>query len=380
MAWFRRQRAQCTDPAHASGPLVVPARTASPGNPLALPTTYACVRLLTTTATQMRLRARVGDDSIPLPRWVRRPEIGSSQMRLRELVSYAVACVALRGYAAWWADPIGTGWDLMPLDPARLHAYLDPRGRRAVWHLDGQRIPIAFPASTVELRTGGLLVAPYLTVPGAAEPLGPLQAARHAVGGYLDTDSFAGNYFASGRGSSGRYLSTEADLPPETLAAYGDAWMAKQSGADGRMPVLGGGLKVEDTLLDPATAQWLESRTFNAQEVARLFGVPPRYLGLPSGDATTYATARDNDAAWLRYGVAAVVDPIADAWSSLLPAGRAEDEDMILKFDGDPLLRPTTLDRYQAHATALAAGWKTPDEVRADEGLQPLTAPQQIGA
>ena len=43
----------------------------------------------------------------------------------------------------------------------------------------------------------------------------------------------------------------------------------------------------------------------------------------------------------------------------------------------DALLRMTTIDRYAAHASAIGAGWKTVDEVRAIEDLPPLAAPVQ---
>jgi phage portal protein BeeE len=100
--------------------------------------------------------------------------------------------------------------------------------------------------------------------------------------------------------------------------------------------------------------------------------MPPRYVGLPSGDSSTYATARDNDAALMRFGLAGYVDGQGEALSSLLPPGRNESEDETVRNDTDALLRGTILDRITVWDSGLSAGWLTVDEVRQSEGLDPL--------
>ncbi|NHB85212.1 phage portal protein [Tessaracoccus sp. HDW20] len=45
------------------------------------------------------------------------------------------------------------------------------------------------------------------------------------------------------------------------------------------------------------------------------------------------------------------------------------------RFNVDALLRSDTTTRYEAHNLAIGGGWKTVDEVRADEGLAPLQQP-----
>jgi hypothetical protein len=52
--------------------------------------------------------------------------------------------------------------------------------------------------------------------------------------------------------------------------------------------------------------------------------------------------------------------------SALLPRGTDA------RMNIDALLRNDTLTRYQAHQIAIAAGFKTIDEVREDEKLAPL--------
>lgn len=346
----------------------IPPRSQAVGSPLALPTVYGCARLLQATAAQQEVTAVRGGQPWPLPSWLRRPELGTGQMRLRPMVIYAAASSALAGYAAWWATPMGDGWDLKPLAPRRVDAVFNQNHER-VYYLDGQQVDYVFPASTQAWREAGLLIAGYFIDPERPLPLGPLQAARAGVAGWLDVEAYSANIFSSGRGTTGRYMSTEKDLPPETLEAYADVWMEKQADPLARMPALGGGLKIEDSMLDPETAQWLGNREFNAQEACRMYGIPPRYLGLPSGDASTYATARDNDAQLLRFATAPITDGIADAWSSLLPAGRNAEEDVEIKFSAGRMLAPTPLEENQSDQIAIAAGILTADEVRQRRSL-----------
>jgi phage portal protein BeeE len=363
----------------APAPLAIPPRAPYSREPLALPTVYGIVRLHQTAVGQLQLGATTGGRPDELPLWLRRPELGSGGKHQTWMIGYAVASLDLAGYAAWWAAPLGDGWDLEPLMPRRVTATFDQKWR-TVWSLDGERVDEVFASSTTEWRTPGLLIAPFFIDPSKALPLGPLQAAREAAAGWTDVEAFSANTFGSGRGNSGRYLATEQPLPAETLQEYADVWMAKTGSPDAGIPALGGGLRVEDSMLDPATAQWVQSREFNAQEAARLYGVPPRYLGLPSGDASTYATARDNDAQLLRFSVGTVTGAIAAALSSLFPARtRAEDETTI-GFSAATLLASTPLEENQADQIAIDSGILNPDEVRARRGLGPAPVRQEVPA
>lgn len=370
VGWLQRIFLRNAGIAALPNELVIPPRRQWAGDPIGLPTVWACVRLINTTITQMPVTARTGNRPSEVPLWLRRPELGPAQMIQRDLVSYAVVSMALRGYAAWWATPVGLGWEVEPLHPARVGAELDDRRTARRWYLDGQRVELAYPASTPELRLPGLLIAPHLLHPDVALPIGPLQAARIALEGFLEVDGYASTIISTGRGESGNYLSTTQEMTSDTARRWSRQWVDGVEG--GGIRVLGGGLELRNTLLNPADAQWLESREFNAQEVARLFNMPPRYLGLPSGDASTYATARDNDASLLRYCVGGYTSPVSAAWSSLLPSGVTSADDQRITFDAAELLQPTPQELNQADALAIGAGIESVDEVRARRALPPI--------
>lgn len=350
------------------------ARTTPDATPYAaltgLATAFRCVDLYAHAATQAGVITVRGGRRQPLPDWLRRPAAYGCDVRLRGLVETLV--VSMAGWGAGYLDAVPVGdrsWSLRTIAPGRVTATIaEQTTHDRVWSVDGRRVELADGPA----RLAGLLVVPYMFVPGVPLPLGPLAAARARMGEYLDVEGYAGSIFTRGTVSGGR-LETDVDIAPETADRWADRWAEKRS--NGQIPVLGAGLRYVNDVLNPADAQWIQAREFDAQEVARWFGVPPRYLGLPSGDASTYATARDNDAQLMRFGLATYTDSIGEALSSLLPPGRNETEDVEVRLDLDALLKGTTADRFTAWQTALSSGWLTVDEVRASEGLEPLDNP-----
>lgn len=376
--WFTGARAaELRDAAAATSPAVAAAielratdlYPATVERSLGLATAFRCVSLYASATTQAGLVTMRGGRRVPLPDWLRRPDAYGCDVRARGLVEHLV--VSMAGWGAGYLDAVPVGdrsWSLRTIAPERVSAHIaHGTSWDRVWFVDGRRVELA----NGPARLPGLVVVPFLTVPGVALPLGPLSAARIAMGEYLEVERYAGRIFARGTVSGGR-LETDQDLPPASAERWAQRWEERR--AAGGIPVLGGGLRYVNDLINPADAQWIESREFDAQEIARFFGVPPRYLGLPSGDASTYATARDNDAALMRFGVAGYAEPIGESLSALLPPGRNELEDTRARLDLDALLSGTIADRVDVWSKAIDAGWLTVDEVRASEGLDPIGA------
>ena len=342
----------------------------APIRTLGLPTVWRCVTLIDSTITQLKLAGVRDRQPVDLPLWLRRPE-RYSQTRQRELVQHLVTSMALYGAGYLTATPTGDeSWQLGLVSPGRVSVTLTADDRR-VWRLDGEIITAAHGPS----RTAGLLVVPWLLLPGRAEPMGPVQAALagYAFDGWADTEAYANRIFRSGD-QPGSRLETDQDIPGTRLKEWQSRWMEMHTNPEERtIPVLGAGLRLVHDYVEPRKAQWLESRTWNAQDTARMFGVPAHMLGLPAGDSLTYATARDNDAAYLRYTVTSYLRPIEDALSWLLPPGRTPAEDYRAEFDTEALLKPTTIDLWTALTTAVGGPWMTPAEARQRAGgLQPV--------
>jgi HK97 family phage portal protein len=204
-----------------------------------------------------------------------------------------------------------------------------------------------------------------LGFPGVAEGVGPLQAARHALSGYLDVDAYASDFY--GQAVPQGTLATEQDIPPETAERYKAKWLESRD----PVRVLGSGLTFDALRLSPRDAAWIEARQWNAAEVARVYGVPAYKLNLASESGMTYTNAQDLDRAYLRDCVSSYTGPIEDALDDLTPPGRGASDETVVRFDFDALLRPNVTERFAAYAAALTGGWLTPAEVRKLEGLAP---------
>lgn len=306
---------------------------------LGLPTVYRCIAVLTSAARQLPVQQLRGGQVVDLEEWLRLPTHFGAEEDLPSLVLGSIPSLITHGAAYFWVQPGGQrSWVVDRIRPQRVTANFDDKWRRH-WSVDGRPVPLVEPRT----RTAGLLPAPYLLLDDVEHPLGPLQAAARGniAAGWRDVDDFAARVFRAGF-HPGQRLVSEQELLPETAERYQRAYMAAHSDpADAKIPVLGSGLDVKSDVIDPRNAQWLESRTFNAQEQARILGVPARYLGLPAGDSITYANARDNDRTFLQWGLASYLVPVQQAWTSLLPVGRNPGEDQSVAFDFAALLEPT---------------------------------------
>jgi HK97 family phage portal protein len=328
----------------------------------AIPTAFRCVQLIASTVTSMPLTVLKGSTPVERPRWLRRPDLYGSPETLAQIIHGAVLGLAGHGEAFLWAEAYGDSqWALRRIPRWRVGVDLDTDGLTRRYTVDGLPVVRAHGPA----RRSGILHARFLTVDGRAHGLGPIEAARAALASAIDTSDYAGAVFRSG-GSFHGWLSTEQDITAATARRYQDSWVERHSDpTDPRPAVLGSGLDWHDHVINPRDAQWIEAREFDGQEVARLWGVPPRYLGLPSGDSTTYANAQDNDATFLRGTITAYTLPLEDVISGLLGAGRGDADAETVRFSAGHLLHPTPTVAWDLVIRGLESGLLSLDEARA---------------
>jgi phage portal protein BeeE len=100
--------------------------------------------------------------------------------------------------------------------------------------------------------------------------------------------------------------------------------------------------------------------------VARYFGVQPELIGGESGGSLTYANVEQRALDFLQFGLAPWLVRLEVAISGLLSSTTT------VKFNAGALVRTDLLTRYQAHESAIRAGWKLRSEVRELEDLPPV--------
>ncbi len=134
--------------------------------------------------------------------------------------------------------------------------------------------------------------------------------------------------------------------------------------------LLEGGAKAHAMNLPLKDAQFLESRKFQGEEIsARWFGLPPHLAGYL--DRAHFDNVEEQDRALLTFTLAPGLVRREQEWNRKLFTGDDRGR-FYVKHNVDALLRGQTKERYEAHKSALMAGWKTVNEVRALEELPPL--------
>jgi HK97 family phage portal protein len=201
-----------------------------------------------------------------------------------------------------------------------------------------------------------------LAVPGNLYGLGPLQACQPELRNAKDTRDFAEKWF-SDSGMAAQVVSPKVPVSPDTLQDIADSLRNAQTGGSVVAPTE---LSIQNLFLNPKDAMFIEVQQWNTAQVCRILGIPANMMLAEAGSSMTYSNVEQEQIAFTRYSLSAYYLEIEQAMTSLLPRSTEA------RMNIDALLRTDTLTRYQAHQIAIAAGFKTVDEVRHDEKLAPI--------
>jgi HK97 family phage portal protein len=135
--------------------------------------------------------------------------------------------------------------------------------------------------------------------------------------------------------------------------------------------ILEEGLKFEPIGVSHEDSQFIESKRFTIEEIARIFGVPPSMIGADIKGSMTYANAETRALDFLKFCLGPWLSRIESAvnFTCISPLERRQ---MYVEFLPDALLATDTAGRYAAYKTGLDAGFLTLDEVRRKENLPAL--------
>ncbi|NRD25547.1 phage portal protein [Frigoribacterium sp. VKM Ac-2836] len=328
---------------------------------MTLGTVYRAVALYGTASKQLSFDVYRGERLVAAPAHIRQPNTSLSQ---RAFIETTVTSLALDGNAFWLVtrDSSGKVLNLDVLDSTRVNIEKDTDGG-----ITGYR------SGTEFYRPDRIRHLRLTRVPGQDRALGPIQAAQLELRGAIDTRDYASNWFKDSGVPNGVLKSDQA-LTLESAKQFREAWEESRGGKHGTA-VLGQGLDYKPVFLDPKSAQWLESQRFSTTQVARLFGIPAALLLADvEGTSQTYSNISQSWTEFARFGLTAYISEIEDAFSALVPGTG------IVRANYEGLLRADTTTRYLAHQVALTSGFLTPNEVRAIEGLPPLTGGDVLSA
>jgi HK97 family phage portal protein len=315
---------------------------------------WACVNLIAGSISTLPLAAyRRGErDPLPeLPPILRAPSAGWT---LPEFVYALLQSLLLRGNCfGLIVDRSGAG--LLPAQ-VELLAYervgVEVNGR-IIYRIDGHEVD---PASIWHVRA--------FTAPGQVLGLSPIAHARQAIGLGIGAERYAAKFFGESAIPSG-VLTSDQDIKQERADQLKARWR-ESHGGNRDIAVLGNGARFQPVTIPPEEAQFLETTQANIRTIARYFGVQPELIGADSGNSLTYANVEQRALDFLTFGLRPWLVRLETALSALLSSTTS------VKFNAAGLVRTDLLTRYQAHESAIRAGWKLRSEVRELEDLPPV--------
>lgn len=218
-------------------------------------------------------------------------------------------------------------------------------------------------------RLGGALL-PSADVVHLRAPFGraPLTLAREAIGLASVMERHAAKLFGNGA-KPGGVLEAPGKLSPDTAARISASWHASLSGENtGRTAVLEEGMKFAPMALTSVDAQFAELRTFQLQEIARAFRVPPHIL-YDLGRAT-WANSEQLGLEFLTYSLEPWLQALEGALRRALFTADERRTHRVV-FDRDDLTRADLGARATAYSSLIASRVLNPNEARGWEGLPP---------
>lgn len=343
---------------------------------LSLSTFYRGIQIHATAACQLSVVVeRDGTTLERQPSLVTRPDVDETRSAFLE---YTVTSLYVDGNAFWRIIRGGDGSvvNLVALNPneVTVNVERDAFGTKTVTY--------GYHGQTLDRRE--IKHLKLLRIPGLERGLGPIQAAHIEVRGALDARDYGAMWLSDADMPDG-VLSTEQELAPGDAEKYRNVWYGRMP--DGspktddaeriiteRLRVLGKGLSYTPLLLKPSDVQFLETQQFTTTQMARLIGAPASIMLVAvEGTPETYSNVEQEWIGYVRFSLMKPLREIEEAFTELLPRGQ------VARFKIDNLLRTDTKTRYEAHAIALdpQRGWADEDEIRALEGMAPLTAQQR---
>lgn len=138
--------------------------------------------------------------------------------------------------------------------------------------------------------------------------------------------------------------------------------------------VLEEGMKYTPISIAPNEAQFLETRKFQIDEIARIFRVPPHMVG--DLDKSSFSNIEQQSLEFVKY----TLDPWVSRWEQAMVRALLSAEEKkkyFFKFNVDGLLRGDYQSRMTGYATARQNGWMSANDIRELENMDRI--PEELG-
>ncbi|MDI9551700.1 MAG: phage portal protein [Bacteroidota bacterium] len=339
---------------------------------------YACVRVLSEAVASMPLHfyryndtggkeKAIGHPLYTILHDEPNPEMTAFSFRetlMTHLLLYG------NGYAQILRDRRGQVVGLYPLMPDRMLVDRNERGQ--IFYQYRRSVSDAYTMkkdATVILMPEEMFHVPGLGFDGLVG-YSPIAMAKQAIGMGLACEEYGASFYHNGAQPGGVLLHPGTVKNPERIR---ESWNAIYQGAGNahKIAILEENMQYKPITINPQEAQFLETRKFQIEEIARIFRVPLHLVG--DLDKSSYSNIEQQSLEFVKY----TLSPWIVRWeqaihrSLLLPS---EKQQYFARFNVEGLLRGDYQSRMNGYAVARQNGWMSTNDIRELENLDRIPA------
>ena len=261
---------------------------------------------------------------------------------------------------------------LYPLMPNRMTVDRDEKGNLHYRYNTSKDDTPTMKGSMVNLKPSEVLHIPSLGFDGLVG-YSPIAMAKNAIGMAIACEEYGAKFFANGATPGGILEHPGTVKDPQRVR---ESWTSAFSGSSNanKVAVLEEGMKYTPISISPEQAQFLETKKFQINEIARIFRVPPHMVG--DLEKSSFSNIEQQSLEFVKY----TLDPWVARWEqsivrSLLSAD--EKTRYFVKFNVDGLLRGDYQSRMNGYAIGRQNGWMSANDIRELENLDRI--PEEEG-
>ena len=271
-------------------------------------------------------------------------------------------------YAQIIRDGAGRVLGLYPLLPDKMEVQRDDRGNiYYVYSRNSDENPMFKEYGNIKLKAEDVLHIPGLGFDGLIG-YSPIAMAKNAVGMTLACEEYGASFFANGANPGGVLEHPGVLKDPSKVR---ESWNSVYRGVNNahKIAVLEEGMKYQQIGIPPEEAQFLETRKFQINEIARLYRIPPHMVG--DLDKSSCSNIEQQSLEFVKY----TLDPWVIRWeqslqrSLLLPGEKGK---YFIKLNVDGLLRGDYQSRMNGYAVGRQNGWFSANDIREMENMNPI--------
>ena len=256
---------------------------------------------------------------------------------------------------------------LYPLMPNRMTVDRDEHGRLYYSYQMQTDDGADMKQGTVVLSPQDVLHIPGLGFDGLVG-YSPIAMAKNAIGLAIATEEYGSKFFANGA-TPGAVLEHPGLIKdPEKVR---ESWNAafRGSGNANKVAVLEEGMKYTPISIAPEQAQFLETRKFQIDEIARIFRVPPHMIG--DLEKSSFNNIEQQSLEFVKY----TLDPWVCRWEQAMNRSLLNEKEKsgyFIKFNVDGLLRGDYQSRMNGYAVGRQNGWLSANDIRELENMDQI--------